>query len=220
MLVPASSLVRCDPDEPIRVPFEINGVIHHLTDAEIQVHMERDKLLRKVAEEEKMSKPALIKVVHEEAEKIGLDTKALASGQAGAAFKKAQDEEWTALQKEREEKLWKDAQVRKEMIKRYTWVMKERLRPETITDIQIHRNTNPAIVTVFRGPDQRILDVHKPFKFSEFGITELDELRPIITKKKNVVVPDLLKSLKERYDRLKRMPEALDIPSLLPASST
>ena len=50
-----------------------------------------DELLRKVAEEEKMSKPALIKVVHEEAKKIGLDTKELASGQAGAAFKKPHD---------------------------------------------------------------------------------------------------------------------------------
>lgn len=98
--------------------------------------------------------------------------------------------------------------------------MKERLRPESITDIQIHRNTNPAVVTVFRGPDQRILDVHKPFKFSVFGITELDELRPIIDKKQNVVVPELLKSLKLRYDRLKKIPEVLDIPSLLPASST
>ena len=42
-----------------------------------------------MAEEERMSKPALIKVVHEEAEKIGLDTEELASGQAGAVFKKA-----------------------------------------------------------------------------------------------------------------------------------
>ena len=104
VLKPASTLVRHDPDEPIKVPFEINGVIHHLTDAEIQVHMERDELQRNVAEEEKMSKPALIKVVHEEAEKIRLDTKALVSGQAGATFKKAKDEEWTALQKEREKK--------------------------------------------------------------------------------------------------------------------
>ena len=47
-----------------------------------------------------------------------------------------------------EEKVRKDAQVRKDRIERYTWVMKERLRPETITEIQIHRNTNPAIVTV------------------------------------------------------------------------
>ena len=64
------------------------------------------------------------------------------------------------------------------------------------------------------------MDVHKPFRFADFGITELDELRPIITKKNNVVVPNLLKSLKERYDRLKAMPEALNIPSLLPASTT
>ena len=93
MLVPASSLVRRDPDEPIKVPYEINGVVYQLTEAEIQAHMERDEQLRKVAEEERMSKPALIKVVHEEAEKIGLDPKALAGGQAGAAFKKAQEEE-------------------------------------------------------------------------------------------------------------------------------
>lgn len=75
------------------------------------------------------------------------------------------------------------------------------------------------MVTVFRGPDQRVIDVHKPFKFADFGITELDELRPIIAKKNNVVVPNLLKSLKERYDRLRAMPEALNNPSLLPAST-
>jgi hypothetical protein len=98
--------------------------------------------------------------------------------------------------------------------------MKEMLKPETITDIKIHRNTKPAMVTVFRGADKRVIDIHNPFKFADFGITELDELRPIIAKKNNVVVPDLLKSLKERYDRLSAMPEALNIPSLLPASTT
>lgn len=98
--------------------------------------------------------------------------------------------------------------------------MKERLKPETITDIQIHRNTNPAIVTVFKGPDQRVTDIHNPFRFADFGISELDELRPIISKKQNIVVPDLLKSLKLRYERLMNMPEALGIPSLLPASTT
>lgn len=59
--------------------------------------MERDEKLRKLAEEERMSKHALIKIVHEEAEKIGLDNKALAGGQAGAAFKRAQEEEWSDL---------------------------------------------------------------------------------------------------------------------------
>ena len=153
MLKAASTLVRQDPDEPIKVPFEINGMIHHLTDAEIQAYLERDEILKMVAVEERMSKPVLIKVVHEEAEKIGLATEELASGQAGAVFKKAQEEEMSALKKQREQKLRKGAQIRKTKIERYTWVMKERLKPETITDIQIHRNTNPAGVTVFSGPD-------------------------------------------------------------------
>ena len=89
MLKPASTIVRQDPDEPIKVPFEINGVIHHLTYAKIQAYLERDEILKMVAVEERMSKPVLIKVVHEEAEKIGLDTEELATGQAGAIFKKA-----------------------------------------------------------------------------------------------------------------------------------
>jgi hypothetical protein len=63
VLKPASTMVRYDPDEPIRVPFEINGKIHHLTNAEIQAHMERVEILQTVAGEERMSKPALIKIV-------------------------------------------------------------------------------------------------------------------------------------------------------------
>ena len=88
----------------------------------------------------------------------------------------------SALKKQREEKLRKDAHIRKTRIERYTWVMKERLKPETITDIKIHRNTKPAIVTVIRGPNQRVMDIHDPFRFADFGISELDELRPIISK--------------------------------------
>ena len=60
VLKPASTLVRFDPDAPIKVPFEINGVVHHLTHDEIQAHMERTETLLKVAEEERMSKPVLI----------------------------------------------------------------------------------------------------------------------------------------------------------------
>ena len=126
----------------------------------------------------------------------------------------------SALKRQREEKLIKDAQIRKTRIERYTWVMKERLKPETITDIKIHRNTKPAIGTVFSGQDQKVMDIHDLFRFADFGISELDELRPIISKKMNVVVHSLLKSLKLRYERLMEMPEALGIPSLLPAPYT
>ncbi|GJV73266.1 hypothetical protein Tco_1493261 [Tanacetum coccineum] len=62
-----------------------------------------------------------------------------------------------------------------------------RLKPETITDIKIHPKTKPVVITVFRGTNGRNFDVHKPFSFGEFGISELDELREIIPRKKNAV---------------------------------
>ncbi|GJT27098.1 retrovirus-related pol polyprotein from transposon TNT 1-94 [Tanacetum coccineum] len=72
--------------------------------------------------------------------------------------------------------------------------------------------------TLRRGTDGRNFDVHKPFLFGEFGISELDELREIIPKKKNAVVKDLMNSLSRRYERLRKIPEELGIQSALPAS--
>ncbi|GKE36485.1 hypothetical protein Tco_1459890 [Tanacetum coccineum] len=120
-LAPASNVIRPDPDEPVRVPYMING---------------------------KMTE--VIKVVQEKAEKIGLDPKTIVSAKAGEKFKKAQD-------------------------------------------------------------------VHSPFKFSDFEVTKLDELGPIIQKKKNTIVKDLMTSLGKRYERLKKIPEELGIQSTLPA---
>lgn len=66
--------------------------------------------------------------------------------------------------------------------------MTQRLNLEPITDVKIHQNTKPTVLSVFRGQDKRHFEVHDPFKLSEFGITEIDELGTIITKKNNVVV--------------------------------
>ncbi|GJY40126.1 hypothetical protein Tco_0427396 [Tanacetum coccineum] len=68
-----------------------------------------------------------------------------------------------------------------------------------------------------RGTDGRIFDVHKPFLFGAFGISELDKLREIISKKKNTVVQDLMNSLSQRYQRLREIPRELGIQSALPA---
>ena len=65
-------------------------------------------------------------------------------------------------------------------------------------------------VTVFRG-EGRIMDTHSPFRFQDFGIYELDELREIIPKKKNRVVEDLMTSLGKRYERLREIPIELGI---------
>ncbi|GJV75449.1 hypothetical protein Tco_1507033 [Tanacetum coccineum] len=91
-LVPASTIVRPDPDEEVKVPYMINGKMCYLTDTEMQAYLEKEEKLRKAAEEARLlaiSKPEVIKVVQEEAKKIGLDPKKIASTKAGEKFKKA-----------------------------------------------------------------------------------------------------------------------------------
>ena len=95
--------------------------------------------------------------------------------------------------------------------------MTSRYKPEPITDIYIHPNTKPAIVSVYRGNDKRHFEVHSPFKFSVFGISELDELQPLMEKKKNVAKSQLLQSLSQRYQGLARLPQELGIQPLLTA---
>ncbi|GJS11358.1 hypothetical protein Tco_0368154 [Tanacetum coccineum] len=97
------------------------------------------------------------------------------------------------------------------------WTTSSKLRPEPITDVKIHTNTKPAVITVYRGTNIRTLKVHNSFKFTDFRVTELDELGPIIQKKKNKIVSELMTSLGKRYDRLKKIPEEFGIQSALPA---
>ncbi|GJV02306.1 hypothetical protein Tco_1335875 [Tanacetum coccineum] len=97
------------------------------------------------------------------------------------------------------------------------WTISSRLKPEKITAIKIHPKTKPVVITVYRCIDGRTFDVHNPFAFGDFGISELDEPREIIPKQKNDVVKDLMNSLSRRYERIKKIPEELGIPSALPA---
>ncbi|GJX72181.1 hypothetical protein Tco_0309352 [Tanacetum coccineum] len=132
-LVPASTIVRPDPDE---------------------------EKLRKATEEERLlaiSKPEVIKVVQEEAEKIGLDPKKIASAKVVEKFKKAQDAEQQVLKREHTEKVGKSLKFRKHKFENYMWTISSRLKPETITDIKIHPRTKPVVITVYRGTDGRNL---------------------------------------------------------------
>ncbi|GJT57230.1 reverse transcriptase domain-containing protein [Tanacetum coccineum] len=126
-LVPASKFDREDPDEPMRVPYMINGKMYYLTNDEINAHLEKEHKIKKAVEEAKMfemTKTEVIKVVQEEAEKIELDPKTIISAKA-------------------------------------------------------------------------------------------DELGPIIQKKKNTIVKDLMTSLGKRYERLKKILDELGIQSAL-----
>ncbi|GJX10455.1 hypothetical protein Tco_0200314 [Tanacetum coccineum] len=174
-IVPASTIIRPDPDEPVRDKEE-----------KIKKDAEKAKLLV-------MSRHEVIKLVQEEAEKIGLDPRKIASAKAGKKFKKAQDSEHEVLKREHSKK------------------------PEPITDVRIHPNTKPIVASIFRINDKRNFDVHQPFKFLDFGITKLDELGLIIQKKKNSIVKDLMTSLSKRYERFKKILEELGIQFALPA---
>nr|GFD04330.1 hypothetical protein [Tanacetum cinerariifolium] len=98
------------------------------------------------------------------------------------------------------------------------WTTSNRLKAEPINDVKIYPNTKPAVLTVYRGNDLRNFDVHNPLKFVDFGITKLDELGPIIKKKRYKIVGELMIYLGKRYERLNKIPEELRIQSALPAS--
>ncbi|GJX95047.1 hypothetical protein Tco_0349633 [Tanacetum coccineum] len=74
----------------------------------------------------------------------------------------------------------------------------------------------PKTIKTAKGGEQ-FKKVHIPFKFTDFRVNELDELGPIIQKKKNRTVKALMLSLGKRYERLKNIPKELGIQSALPA---
>ncbi|GKC63872.1 putative reverse transcriptase domain-containing protein [Tanacetum coccineum] len=162
-LVKASSIVRPNPDEPVRVEFMINGKVVYLTEQEIQDYWDKEEQIKKAKEEASLL--------------------AITKPEAGEMFKKAQDAEHVVLKRQHTEKVRKSLELRKHKYDSYMWIVSSRLKPEPITDIKIYLNTKPVVITVYRGTDGRNFEVHEPFLFGAFGISKLDELREIIPKK-------------------------------------
>ncbi|GJV98645.1 hypothetical protein Tco_1553897 [Tanacetum coccineum] len=176
--------------------------------------MEKEELIKKVTEQARLlaiTKPKVVKVVREKAEKIGIDTKRITSVKEGEKFKIAQDAKLKVLNKERSEKLRKSLELKKHNYENYMWTISNRLKPKKITNVKIHLHTKLVVVTVYRSTDRRAFEVHNPFSFGAFGITEFDELRGIIPKKKNVAVKELMNSLSRRNERIKKIPVELGI---------
>ncbi|GJU67735.1 hypothetical protein Tco_1253994 [Tanacetum coccineum] len=67
-----------------------------------------------------------------------------------------------------------------------------------------------------RNNDLRNFDVHKNLKFSDFGVSECDELSVIIPKKKNKALSKLMTSLSNKYVRLKEILGELGINPSIP----
>nr|GEV10073.1 retrovirus-related Pol polyprotein from transposon TNT 1-94 [Tanacetum cinerariifolium] len=217
-LVLTLTIFRPDPDALI--PYTINGEVYHLTAKQLQEQMDNEELIRKAEEEARLlaiCKSKVIKVAQEESKKIRLDPRKITSAKAGEIFKKAQDVVNQVLKREHTKKVRKSLELKKHKFESYIWTINNRLKPETITDIKIHPKTKTVVITVYKGTDGRNFDVHKPFAFGAFGISELDELREIIPKKKNAVVHDLMNSLSRRYERIRKILEELGIKLALPA---
>ncbi|GKB55887.1 hypothetical protein Tco_0912073 [Tanacetum coccineum] len=192
MEIPISSI------QPTKVPptqaQPITTITTHPESSQAALRIDKGKRIATESDEDPLKKlvPALtiIRLDPDEevkAEKIGLDLKKIASAKAGEKFKKAQDAEHQVLKREHSQKVKRLTELNKKKAKQYMWTMTNRIKHEPITN------------------------------FTDFGITELDELGPIIQKKKNSIVKDLMTSLSKRYERLKKIPEELGIQSALPA---
>nr|GEV52329.1 hypothetical protein [Tanacetum cinerariifolium] len=206
-LIKASSKVCPNLDELVRIPYEIHGKLYHLTNDEIQEHLDKEEKMKKAVEEAKlleMSKHELIKDVQEKATKAGADPKNLSSAKGGLQFKKIHYAKMKVLNRDNFEKIKRSRELKKKRTEKYRWTTSSILKPKTITDFKIHPNTKPVAMIVFRGANKRNFDVHNPFNFSDFGMTEWDDLREIILKKKNQVVRDLMNSVSKRYEKLKK----------------
>nr|GFB74025.1 hypothetical protein [Tanacetum cinerariifolium] len=62
-LMPASKVIREDPNEPIMVPYMINGKMQYLSNDEINDHIEKEDKIKKAVEEAKMLKKTKTKVI-------------------------------------------------------------------------------------------------------------------------------------------------------------
>ncbi|GJU88703.1 hypothetical protein Tco_1301126 [Tanacetum coccineum] len=134
-LIKASFIVRPDLDEPVR---------------------DKEEQIKKAKEEARLnaiSKPEVIKVVREEAKKLGIHPKEAITTKAGKLFKKAQDVEHKVLKRQHIEKVRKSLELRKHKYDSYMWTVS--------------------------------------------------------------IVKDLMKSLSQRYERLKKVPGELGIQSAL-----
>ncbi|GKD65323.1 hypothetical protein Tco_1307431, partial [Tanacetum coccineum] len=186
-LVKVLSIVCPDLKAIILVPYMINGKLFYLTNEQCQAHLDKEDQIKKAEEEAKRLAMTKTEVIK--------------------------------IVQEKAEKIGIDPKkvISAKAGEKFKKAQDAEMQSEPITDVKIHPNSKPTVLTVYKNNDKMNFDVHNPFKFADFGITELDELGPIIQKKKNTIVKDLMKSLGKRYERLKKIPKDLGIQSALPA---
>nr|GFB08861.1 hypothetical protein [Tanacetum cinerariifolium] len=175
-LVKASFIIH--PDLDALIPYTIIGEAYYLTDEQLRAHMDKEEKSKKAKKKARLfaiSKPKVIKVVREEAKKLGIHPKEEITTKVGEKFKKAQDAEHEVLKRQHTEKVRKSLELKKHKYDNYMLTMSSILKPKTITHIKIYPKTKLVVITVFRGNDGRNFDVHKEGEIPS-GIINLQQL--------------------------------------------
>ncbi|GJW04515.1 hypothetical protein Tco_1563371 [Tanacetum coccineum] len=97
-------------------------LLYYLINDEIQARLDKEEKIKKAVEEAKllaMTKSKLIKVIHEEASKAGIDPKVLESTKGGQDFQNIQDVEMKVLNREHSQNVKKVIEVKKKRIDNY-----------------------------------------------------------------------------------------------------
>ncbi|PWA84580.1 concanavalin A-like lectin/glucanase domain-containing protein [Artemisia annua] len=196
-LVNAPKEVRPDPDAPVLIEIILhNGKVFRGTNEQVTEVMEREDRIKA----ELLSKPVIAEVAKEVIRETDQSIK-------GEQFLQLQAD----MIKEANQKAKLITERKKRNYERYVWMMTKSKGEGPITDILIYpfKKGEPFGATVQRGP--RVNEVYTPFKLSDFGIKEWVMMGPILKKKKNKCIPELLGNLTKKYQELERVAKSLGI---------
>ncbi|GKA11617.1 hypothetical protein Tco_0691163 [Tanacetum coccineum] len=184
-LVKASSIVCPNPDTLILLPYMINGKLFYLTEEQIQAYLDKDDQIKKAEEEAKRLAMTNTEVI------------------------KIVQEEAKNLELI-QRKLLVQRQVKS--LKRLRMLRYSSQSPSLMLKSILTPSLQYSLCTGIMKKWN--FDVHNPFKFADFGFTELDEFGPIIQKKKNTIVKDLMTSLGKRKRKHMELEPEIKVPGL------
>ncbi|GJW15325.1 hypothetical protein Tco_0019458 [Tanacetum coccineum] len=184
--------VCVDPNAPILIEYMIRGKMVQITHDQLQTYLEKKEEIELAIKEAELSKPEITKVAAEVVNKTEVQIL------GNKKFLKHQDAHLQVHTRAHNEKLKKKVMLKSKRFDSYVWTVTNRYKPKRITDIYIHPRTRPVLVTVYRNNDPRNFEVHKEFKFIDFGLNEWDELNAILPKKSNKCVDPSLPRRKRK----------------------
>ncbi|GKA02515.1 hypothetical protein Tco_0675180 [Tanacetum coccineum] len=182
--IPTLTVVYQDPDEPIRIPYKIYWKLYNITNDEIQDYLNKEEAIKKKVEQARLLAMTKVEII-----KVVYKEAEKARIDPKIIESAKGGEQFKKIQNAEHQVLKRE---HSQKVKKAIKLRKKRLE----------------------AYDRRNFQVHNPFKFSDFGVTELDELGLIIQKKKNKIVGKLMIALgKEREQRMKLEPE-IRVPGL------